>query len=182
MKNRIRTHKLFPVFLLVLILTLLVITGAYAANIDANDKWAWGTTIGWINFKPSHGGGATVYSDHLEGYVWGENTGWIRLGSYSGGGAHTYANNSSTSYGVNNDGNGNLSGYAWGANIGWINFNPMHGGVIIDPDTGVFDGYAWGENIGWMHFQGTTGDSTPYKVRTMWRSIYEIFISVALRN
>lgn len=181
MKKRSRTQILYPLCLLLLLLSTLVITVAYAANIDANEKWAWGTNVGWINFKPTYGGGVTVYSDHLEGYVWGENTGWIRLGSFSDGGAHTYVNNSAMSYGVNNDGNGNLSGYAWGTNIGWINFNPQYGGVTINPDTGVFDGYAWGENIGWIHFQGTATDSVPYKVRTMWRSIYEIFISVALR-
>ena len=66
----------------------------------------------------------TVYSDHLEGYAWSENMGWIRLGAYTGGGNHTYTNTSTTTYGVNNNGAGNLSGYAWSTNVGWINFAP----------------------------------------------------------
>ncbi|MCP4540412.1 MAG: DUF11 domain-containing protein [Chloroflexi bacterium] len=124
-----------------------------AANIDPTDKWAWGTNIGWINFGPTHGGGVTVYDDHLEGYVWAENVGWIRLGTYTGGGSHDYLNTNSTNYGVNHDGAGNLEGYAWGTNIGWINFNPAHNQVTIDLGSGSFDGYAWAENVGWIHFK-----------------------------
>jgi hypothetical protein len=124
---------------------------AATGNIDPVNKWAWGTNVGWINFRPDHGG-VTVYPDHLEGYAWGENIGWIRLGSYTGGGAHTYGNTSNTDYGVNRDASGHLSGYAWNTNVGWINFSPTHGGVTIDPATGSFDGYAWGENVGWIRF------------------------------
>jgi len=125
---------------------------AQTGNIDPTNKWAWGTNVGWINFRPTHGG-VTVYDDHIEGYAWGENVGWIRLGSYEGGGTHTYANTSATDYGVNRDGSGNLSGYGRGTNVGWINFAPTQGGVMIDPVTGSFTGYAWGENIGWIHFK-----------------------------
>ena len=74
--------------------------------------------------RANDNGGVTVYSDHLEGDAWGENIGWIRLGTHTGGGSHTYANDAASTYGVNNDGAGNLSGYAWGANVGWINFDP----------------------------------------------------------
>ena len=136
---------------------------AQTGNIDPTNKWAWGTNVGWINFRPSDGG-VTVYSDHLEGYAWAENIGWIRLGTHTGGGAHTYGNTSHTDYGVNHDGSGNLSGYAWGTNVGWINFNPSHIQVTIDLDTGIFDGYAWGENVGWIHFQNA---SPAYKVATL---------------
>jgi len=121
-------------------------------NIDPANKWAWGTNIGWINFRPTDGG-VTVFEDHLEGYAWGENVGWIRLGSYEGGGAYTYANTSATNYGVNRDAAGNLSGCAWGTNIGWISFNPSDGGVRIDPITGSFEGDAWAENVGWIRFK-----------------------------
>jgi hypothetical protein len=146
-------------------------------NIDPANKYAWGTNAGWINFAPSHGGGVTVCSDHLEGYAWAENVGWIRLGSYAGGGAHTYGNTSAADYGVNRDGSGALSGYAWSTNAGWINFAPSHGGgVNIDPDTGSFDGYAWGENIGWIHFKNT---SPAYNVAV--RS-YEVYLPVVLRD
>jgi len=51
---------------------------AAGGNINAVDKWAWGTNVGWINFAPTHGG-VTVYDDHLEGYAWGENIGWIHF-------------------------------------------------------------------------------------------------------
>jgi len=156
MINKIRTHTYYPVLLLALLLFLLVYTVVYAAgNIDTADKWAWGGNIGWINFNPSHGG-VTVYDDHLEGYAWAENIGWIRLGTYEGGGAHTYANNAAGTYGVNNDGHGNLSGYAWSATVGWINFNPSDNQVTINPDTGEFDGYAWAESLGWIHFQNAS--------------------------
>jgi hypothetical protein len=129
-------------------------------SIDTTDKYAWSTNAGWINFRPTHGGEVTVYSDHLEGYVWAENIGWIRLGTHTGGGTHTYLNTAADNYGVNDDGSGNLSGYAWSTNAGWINFNPSHSQVTIDPDTGRFYGYAWSENVGWIHFDG------PYSVVT----------------
>ena len=66
------------------------VSAAYAASgsIDATDKWAWGTNIGWINFNPTHDG-VTVYSDHLEGYAWAENIGWIRLGTHTNGEPHS---------------------------------------------------------------------------------------------
>ena len=146
-------HRLFRALLVGLILLLVSVTVALAAsNIDPTHKWAWGTNVGWINLNPDNGG-VTVYSDHLEGYAWGENISWIRLGTYEGGDTHTYANDAADTYGVNNDGVGNLSGYAWGKDVGWINFAPTNGGVTIDPVTGAFDGYAWGENIGWIHFR-----------------------------
>jgi hypothetical protein len=161
----------FAVLLACLALGLVGVAWAATGNIDPNDRWAWGTNVGWINFAPTNGG-VTVYSDHLEGYAWGENIGWIRLGSYEGGGAHTYANTAAGNYGVNNDGSGNLSGYAWGTNVGWINFGPTDGGVTIDMTNGRFDGYAWGENIGWIHFKGTAADMTEYGVVARLYSIY----------
>jgi len=169
MIDKIRAHKFYPVLLFVFLLTLLVVTATYAANIDITDKWAYGINTGWLNFAPTHGSGMTVYDDHIEGYAWGENIGWIRLGTHEGGGAHTYLNTAADNYGVNHDGNGVLSGYAWGTNVGWINLNPTHGGVTIDTATGSFDGYAWGENIGWIHFKNTTGNA--YNVVTTWRLV-----------
>jgi hypothetical protein len=131
-----------------------------ASNIDANQKYAWSTNAGWINFRPSHGG-VTVYSDHLEGLAWAENIGWVQLGSHTSGGTHSYANTSSTDWGVNNDGAGNLSGYARSLDGSWINFNPTHSQVTINMTTGEFDGYAWSENVGWIHFNG----NPTYQVR-----------------
>jgi hypothetical protein len=154
MVRKVIAYIEYAVLIALVVSALVAVAQAATGNIDAVDKWAWGSNVGWINFAPTHGG-VTVYSDHLEGYAWGENIGWIRLGSYEGGGAHTYANTAADNYGVNRDANGNLSGYAWGSNVGWINFNPTHGGVTIDPTTGSFDGYAWAENVGWIHFKGT---------------------------
>ncbi len=181
MLNKIRTHKFYPVLLLVLLLSLLAYTVIYAAgNIDAVNKWAWGSNIGWINFNPSHGG-VMVYDDHLEGYAWAENIGWIRLGTYEGGGAHTYANDAAGTYGVNNDGHGNLSGYAWSANAGWINFHPSDGQVTIDPDTGEFDGYAWAENVGWIHFRNSGANA--YSVLADWRdSSGDIYLPLIVKG
>ncbi len=127
-----------------------------AGNINAPNQWAWASNVGWINFNPTHGGGVTVYDDHLEGYAWAENIGWVRLGTYTGGGTHTYLNDAAGNYGVNRNSSGDLSGYAWSANVGWIKFDPSPGQqAAIDPATGEFDGYAWGENVGWIHFKNT---------------------------
>jgi hypothetical protein len=130
-------------------------------HIDPVNKWAWGTNVGWINFNPTNGG-ATVCTEHLEGYAWAENIGWIKLGTFSGCAAHTYSNISTNDYGVNKDSSGNLHGNAWSTNVGWIKFDPANGGVAINSTTGSFDGYAWGENVGWIHFKGT--GSIPYNV------------------
>jgi len=166
MKNRIQTQPLSFSLLLGILLALLAVSVVLAdGGIDPTNKYAWSANAGWINFADANGG-VTVYSDHLEGYAWAENVGWIRLGSYDGGGSHSYANDAANTYGVNNDGCGNLAGYAWGTNIGWINFNPTDSQVTINPATGDFDGYAWGENIGYIHFQNA---SPAYKVNTSWR-------------
>ena len=123
-------------------------------NIDTTDKWAWGTSVGWINFNPIDVG-VTVYSDHLEGYVWAENVGWIRLGSHEGGGPHAYGNTAPDNYGVNRDGDGDLSGYAWATNVGWVNFNPTHVGVSAYEDH--LEGYVWGENVRWIRLGSYEG-------------------------
>lgn len=159
MNDQKSLHRWSTALLAGLILALLAAGVALAAgNIDATNKWAWGTNVGWINFAPDNGRVA-VYSDHLEGDAWGENVGWIRFKGTA---------QDSTPYRVNNDGVGNLSGYAWGTNVGWINFASSNGGVWVDPVTGDFAGYAWGENIGWIKLKGTAADTTAYKTNTAW--------------
>lgn len=138
-------------FILTLVCLLNASSLIYAADISDFYAYTWSETSGWLNFKSKHQQ-VSVYDDHLEGYIWAENIGWIRLGTYTEGSTHRYTNDSAATYGVNNDGQGNLSGYAWAENAGWINFNPEHSQVVIDKETGDFDGYAWGENIGWIHF------------------------------
>jgi hypothetical protein len=134
-------------------------------------RYAWGENVGWINAKaPGPGNpGVTVTGLKLTGYMWGENIGWINM---------TCSNNatcgSTGSYGVRNNGVGQLSGYAWGENVGWISFSCQNVpstcsttgnyGVTIDPVSGLFSGKAWGENIGWIVFDYTT--SSANRVRT----------------
>lgn len=175
-KKIIRTIS-YPVLIIGITVSLFsVVYAATNSNIDPEDKWAWSTNGGWINFNPPDGG-VTICDDHLEGYAWGENVGWIRLGVYSGGGSHEYANTSATDYGVNRDGDGNLSGYAWGTNVGWINFDPDDGGVSIDPLTGDFSGYAWSENMGWINFNSSGPVS--YKISML---IYRIYLSLVIKE
>jgi hypothetical protein len=134
---------------------------ASAENIDPNNngsQYAYGGNVGWVNFEPGQGAGATVTDINLTGRIWAENIGWINLSPTSFGG-------------VTNDGTGKLSGCGWGENVGWINFNPQvpgepnKYGVTIDHQ-GKFSGWAWGENIGWIHLRSDT--PVAYKVQTSW--------------
>jgi hypothetical protein len=141
---------IWPVFLVGLV--IFCCGHLYAENIDPCDdgsQYAYGESVGWVNFEPSQGPGATVSKSQLTGYVWAENIGWINLSPASYGG-------------VFNDGSGNLSGYAWGENVGWINFSPAYGGVTIDLE-GNFSGWAWCENIGWLNFN--SADLYGYNVK-----------------
>jgi len=146
------------------------ISPLFADEVSDFDKFAWSENIGWLNFKSSHEQ-VTVYNDHLEGYIWAENIGWIRVGTHTEGGHFTYSNDAAGTYGVNNDGFGNLSGYGWGENIGWVNFNSANSQVTIDSNSGDFNGYAWSENIGWIHFQNISPD---YKVKRVLNLITDI--------
>ncbi len=136
---------------------LMTAAAAWAENIDPYDtgaQYGWSENTGWLNAEPSVGGGMQVESDKVTGWMWGENIGWINLHCQNNGTCGT------VSFGVVNDGAGNLSGYAWAENVGWINFDPVVTGpgdayrVTIDSD-GRMSGWAWGENIGWIHFDGT---------------------------
>jgi len=176
----VKTTRTFVYTLLVIGITVGLFSLAHAAadsNIDPDDRWAWSTNAGWINFDPPNGG-VDVYGDHLEGYAWGENVGWISLGTHSAGGAHTYANTSAADYGVNRDfATGDLSGYAWGTNVGWVRFDPPDGGVSVDATTGEFSGYAWGENVGWVRF--SSSGPVSYKVSLL---LYRIFLPLVTKG
>jgi hypothetical protein len=123
---------------------LLPLISLAAGSIDSANKYAWGASIGWVNFNPTNGNAAASDAG-LSGYVWSENYGWINL--------------SPSSAGVKNDGTGVLSGYAWGENTGYINFS----GVRINPQ-GVFTGTATGDIVGSLTF-----DCTNCKAATTWR-------------
>jgi len=71
-------NKLLLQYYLFIIILFLSCSVQAQSNIDATNKWAWGTNSGWINFLPTHGG-VTIYTDHLEGYAWSENVGWIHF-------------------------------------------------------------------------------------------------------
>ena len=141
----------------ILLMTGLIFSAAvFAENVDpygSGEQYGWSENTGWLNAEPSVGGGMQVESNKITGWIWAENIGWINLHCENNG---TCA---SVSFGVVNDGAGNLSGYAWGEDVGWINFDPYVSGetrlneycVRIDED-GRLSGWAWGENIGWIHF------------------------------
>jgi hypothetical protein len=149
---------------------VLVLLPAAAETIDPTEddsQYAYGENIGWLNAEPGGdgGNGIQVSDTELTGWMWGENVGWISLSCQNTGSCGT------VSYGVSNDGCGDLSGYAWAENVGWINFSPSTAGVDIDPQTGDFSGQAWGENIGWIAFNCSTTMScgtVDYKVKTSW--------------
>ena len=139
----------------VCVVAALVACPARASNISLTDKYCWSETVGWINFRPTHGG-VTVTEDgansYLSGYAWGENVGWVKMGDGTG----PYpvpGSQTSTDWGVNMDGDGDMSGYAWGENVGWIKFDPTHTQVTMNAGSGEFDDYAWGENVGYIHFK-----------------------------
>ena len=174
MRNKIRGPAL-----LVAVIALaagLLATGALAENIDpGNDgsQFAWAENVGWINAEPANctDCGVEVSGTELTGWMWGENIGWVSMNC---------SNNSTcgtVSYGVTNDGAGNLSGYAWSENRGWISFScanqsscgAVNYGVTIDGATGEFAGYAWSENAGWISFSCTntsTCGTVDYGVQT----------------
>ena len=142
-----------------ILMTLLCSVICLAENIDpynTDAQYGWSENTGWLNLKPVVGPGVQVDEDKLTGWIWGENIGWINLSCQNTGYCGT------VSYGVTNDGSGNLSGLAWGENVGWINFDPVVPGetaaneyrVRIDAD-GNFSGWAWGENLGWIKFDSS---------------------------
>ncbi len=147
------------------IIFLIPYGAARAENVDpAGDgsQYAWSENAGWINAEPSGNGGpgVEVQDFALTGWMWGENLGWISLSCENTSSCGT------VSYGVLNDGLGNLSGYAWAENAGWIHFDPTPGGVTIDPATGNFSGRAGAENAGWVTFASVA--PVAYKVSTSW--------------
>ena len=150
--------------IITLTIVFLVAGFLWAENMDpyeAGEQYGWSENTGWLNAEPNTGDGMHVESDKVTGFVWGENIGWINLHCENNGTCGT------ASYGVVNDGDGNLSGFGWGENVGWVNFDPDVPGdpdnkykVSIDED-GKLSGWAWGENIGWIHFD----DAETWSVR-----------------
>jgi hypothetical protein len=122
-------------------------------TIDANNRWAYGANIGWMDWR---GGsvvdGAFIGTNFCSGYIYAANVGWINLGNGAPANCTYYQNNSASDFGVNVSG-GFLMGYAYSANIGWIYFTNTlapNAAPQVDLSTGKFSGYAWSANCGWI--------------------------------
>jgi hypothetical protein len=131
-----------------------------AGTINSTNHYAWGGNIGWIDFRPERpnaGDGFTFGEFSCGGWLWSPNIGWINCGNGAPANGVQYANDTSTDFGVNHTGTGDLHGLAWAPNIGWINF----GWSYLEPTnsarprvnlaTGEFSGYAWSANCGWIN-------------------------------
>lgn len=136
-------------------ISLFFAAGSFAATtIDPANPYGYGANVGWIKFSGDVANGAVIGEAFCSGYIYSANCGWISLGDGSPDDGMAYANDSSTDFGVNHDGLGNLSGYAYGANIGWINFEQAHGQPQVDLMTGDLSGYVWSANVGWLDLSG----------------------------
>ncbi len=134
---------------------------AYAdSTINATNHHAWSGNIGWIDLRPERpnaGDGFRFGEFSCSGWIWSPNIGWINCGNGAPANGLQYANDTSSDFGVNHVGTGDLYGLAWAPNIGWINF----GWAELEPDnpnrprvnllTGEFFGYAWSANCGWIN-------------------------------
>lgn len=143
-----------------------------STNIDSTDRWGWNDVIGWIDFKDTN---SVIVAPRVVTGTASSSVGLIYLAS--------------STFGVTNDGDGNLSGWAWNDTIGWISFDwrntssSPHSCVVssayqgkIDPDSGIFTApgtnFAWNDIIGCISFNcdNLSGgcDSSNYKVKTTW--------------
>ncbi len=134
-------------------LLLLITVGAaqsFASETDgtigANNRYAWGENIGWINFATT-GGNIHVTDSAVTGFAWSQNYGWINLSPSNGR--------------VTNTATGVLGGNAWSSTLGWIPFS----GVTIDT-SGKLTGMAGtaGSTAGRINF-----DCANCNVQTDWR-------------
>lgn len=140
--------------------------GALAdSTISADNRFAYGANIGWLDFRADGVNGAVIGESVCSGYIYAANVGWIHLGDGSPANLVRYQNNSAADYGVNHDGVGRLRGYAYGANIGWVNFEDQ-GAPTVDLLTGVLSGYIYAANAGWISLNNTLASGTRVFVQT----------------
>lgn len=147
-----KSDRMLPVLLLLILSTSYFVSAA--TTINPVNKYAYGANLGWVNAYADGANGAVIGEYVCSGHLYAANVGWIKLGSGSPANGIQYQNNSTTDYGVNHDGLGNLRGYAYGANIGWINFEST-GGAKVDLLTGKLSGHAWSANCGWISLSNT---------------------------
>ena len=120
-----------------------------ATTLDFGSHYHYGANIGWVH-AGDPGSGLILGEFYCSGYLYAANLGWIHCGDGSPANGIDYGNSSSTDYGINHDGLGNLTGFAYGANIGWIVFEQNYGKPIINLLNGKLSGYAWSPNVGWI--------------------------------
>ncbi len=125
------------------------------STINSANRFAYGANIGWTDWRADGANGVVIGEYVCSGYIYAANVGWINLGGGTAANGIRYQNNSTTDFGVNNDGFGNLRGYAWGANIGWVNFESL-GAPKLDLCTGKLSGYVYGANVGWISLSNAT--------------------------
>jgi hypothetical protein len=123
--------------------------GMGATTINADNKYAYGANIGWMDWRGDTTNGAVIGEYLCSGYLYAANVGWINLGSGAPANGIQYQNLAANDFGVNQDGLGNLRGYAYGANIGWINFENI-GAPKVDLKSGRMTGSVWSANCGWI--------------------------------
>lgn len=120
----------------------------------SSNKWAWSSSVGWINCKSDVTNGVVIGQYVCSGFMYSPTAGWISLGNGNPSNGIQYATNSATDYGVNHDGQGHLWGYAWCPSAGWINFGWTNAtdpqAPKVDLQTGFLSGYAWGTGVGWI--------------------------------
>jgi hypothetical protein len=148
-------------FMKTLLSTLVVFSSwlaGWATTINSTNRFAYGANIGWLDWRGDTNNGAVIGEYVCSGHIYAANAGWIDLGGGFPADGIRYQNNTSSDFGVNHDGTGNLSGYAWGANIGWIIFtNGTATGLLavtnqprVDLKTGKLSGYVYSANCGWI--------------------------------
>ncbi len=146
--------KQFFKYILILFLGYLVfyVSFSFAWNINATNKWAWGTDIGWVNFKPVNGD-ITITNTGVTGQAWSNNYGWIYMQPTNSWVQNTveWLNGSGTCL-------WNLSGSAWNSNLGWIDFD----GISVDA-TWYLSGNATGSWSGDISMSGSL-----FVVQTDW--------------
>jgi Bacterial Ig-like domain/Bacterial Ig domain/S-layer homology domain len=126
-----------------IILIFFTWNSVFAWNIDSNDKWAWWSQMGWINFWTSTWN-VDVTSSSITWYAWSTMYGWINL-------APTMA-------WVTNTCDGELAWYAWSGMFGYISFS----GATIDGN-GYFQWQATTPSNGNIVFRGTN-----FRLKTSW--------------
>ncbi|HJT80788.1 MAG TPA: hypothetical protein VJ719_06285 [Chthoniobacterales bacterium] len=152
--------------LLLLAATNFITATLNGTTINEPAKYAWGTNVGWTNWRPSDTTGVVIGEFICSGYIYGANVGWIHLGSGFPINQIQYQNTGGD-YGVNytvdpqQPGYAVLRGFAYGANIGWVQFETS-GNPRLRFTDGALEGYAYGANVGWINL----GDPSQHFLRT----------------